>query len=554
MIAVSGGDGFLAKRSDNTPVGVRSRRSGVSARLVPAARRLAIALACALAALAVAGQAAAKKSFGVADTHPVGMPDHGAKFFDLMNDIGMNEDRITILWDAAHPARIDRKAELERMVEQAKAHRIEIVFSVFPQRATALAANPGAATQFVTFLQIVANAFPDVTTFVVGNEFNQPKFYQPQFDANCKSASGGSYMRLLARGYDALKAVNPDITVISSVSPRGNDDCDARSNVSTSPVRFVRDMGIAYRALHRDRAAFDEFGIHLYPNQPTDPIEKGYQWPKVGASNLNRLKQALWDAYHDTAQPVPDWQPATFSYGQGLSALQPVKIWAGEVGWQVKVASGHAKPYYGRENVQVTTEERQAKIYADLVRMMNCDTAVDAMLLYGLVDEPDLDRFQAGLLRADWTPRDSYSTVKQAIARAKSGCEGQPVQWRHSDTVLGAGVDFGKLRVQSLRQRWWGFSATAKEDAGYSAGIFQVRGRALTDTGRDAIVRALAGEGGAKAVLSERNTIKAYWSPIVRFPSKTLRRGNYVYGIRISAAMNPDRTQAFVSRVFQVGK
>jgi len=505
-------------------------------------------------ALVIAGQAAAKKSFGVADTHPVGMADDGAKFFGLMNDVGMNEDRITVLWNAARPTHIERQAALARTVRQAKAHGIELVFAVYPERAAALSTYPNAASQFVTFLQIVANAFPEVTTFVVGNEFNQPKFYQPQFGSNCKSASGETYMRLLTRGYDALKAVNPHITVISSVSPRGNDDCKARSNVSTSPVRFVRDMGNAYRALARNRPAFDEFGIHLYPNQPTDSIEKGYQWPKVGASNLDRLKQALWDAFNGTAQPVPDWQPPAFGYGQGAGALQPVKIWAGEVGWQVKPVGGYGNPYFGRENVQVTTEERQAQIYADLVRIMNCDASVDAMLLYGLVDEPDLDRFQAGLLRADWTPRASYSSVKQAIARAKSGCQGQPVQWRHSDTVLGAGVDFGKLRVQSLRQRWWGFSATAKEDAGYSAGIFQVRGRALTETGREAIVRALSGKGGAKAALSERNTIKAYWAPIVRFPAKALHRGNYVYGIRISAAMNPERTRAFVSRVFQVGK
>jgi len=42
--------------------------------------------------------------------------------------------------------------------------------------------------------------------------------------------------------------------------------------------------------------------------------------------------------------------------------------------------------------------------------------------------------------------------------------------------------------------------------------------------------------------------------PIIRFAQRKLPRGNYVYGIRMRAAMNPDRSRIFVSRPFQVGK
>jgi len=231
-----------------------------------------------------------------------------------------------------------------------------------------------------------------------------------------------------------------------------------------------------------------------------------------------------------------------------------MKIWNGEIGWLVGVRSGGARLYYGRENVQVTTEARQAQIYSDLVERMTCDSTVDAMLFFGLVDEPDLGRFQAGLLRADWTRRPAYSAVKQAIARAKNGCQGRAVQWQPTGSVLGAGVDFGKLRVQPLNQRWWGFSATAREDATYSAGIFHVQGRQVTQHGRQAIFDALSGKGGATPALAEHNVIQAYWSPIVRFPSRRLTRGSYVYGIRISAAMNTDRTTVFVATPFKVGR
>jgi hypothetical protein len=492
-----------------------------------------------VAALFFAGQAAAGPTWGVADTRPVGMQDDGARFFQLMNDVGLTQDRITVLWNPTRPTTIPRLAELRRAVRQADDHKVSIIFSVTQEKATMFSGSPLAADQFATFLQLVANEFPTVKSFVVGNEFNQPRFFQPQFGSNCAGVAGEAYARILAKAYDALHAVNNDIRVITSVSPRGNDNCEARSNRSTSPVRFIHDMGIAYRALNRSRPIFDQFGVHIYPNQSTDSIAKGYQWPKVGASNLDRLKQELWDAFAGTAQPVPD--------------SQPVKIRIGEIGWQVAVQAGPGSPYFGRESVETTTEAKQAQIYPELVRMMNCDPLVDGMLFYGLIDEPNLDRFQAGLLRADWTRRSSFDTVKNAIAKAQDGCQGGTVQWHHVETVLGAGANFGKLKAQPVKQTWWGFSATAREDAVYNAGIYKVDSRRLSEQGRDEIVRSLSGQGGPKPKLASQNTINAYWAPIIRFAKKTLPRGNYAYGIRMRAAMNPDRMKVFVSRPFQVG-
>lgn len=519
--------------------------------------RLTATILCFLAALVLTGQAmagAGSTTFGVADTRPVGMKDDGKAFFDLMNDVGLTEDRITVLWDAQHPTLIPELSELKRAVGQALAHGVTVVFSVTQEKAGALSSSSTAVDQYATYLQILANMFPEVTSYVVGNEFNQPRFFQPQFGNGCKTVAGGIYARILAKAYDALHAANPNITVITSVSPRGNDACEATSNRSTSPVRFIHDMGEAFHAMHRDRPIFDEFGIHIYPNESTDSIAKGYQWPKIGASNLDRLKQELWDAFSDTAQAVPDWQPSVLQYGKGVQGLQPAKIWIGEIGWQVAVPTGPGSPYTGHESVETTTEANQAQIYPELIRMMNCDPLVDAMNFYGFVDEPDLDRFQAGLIRADWTKRPSYDTVKAAIARAKNGCQGGLVQWHHLTSVLGASVDFGKLKTSPLNQTWWGFSATAKEDANYNAGIYKVDGRALSGDERAGIVRSLSGSGGPDAKLTDKNVINAYWAPIIRFPSKTLPRGNYVYGIRIRAAMNPDRTKIFVSRPFQVGK
>ena len=78
------------------------------------------------------------------------------------------------------------------------------------------------------------------------------------------------------------------------------------TNPSHSPVRFIAEMGAAYRASGRRTPLFDEYDMHPYPpNVNTDAYTKKSQWPNAGAANLDRIKQALWDAFHGTGQAVP---------------------------------------------------------------------------------------------------------------------------------------------------------------------------------------------------------------------------------------------------------
>src|SRR5262249_19354982 len=134
---------------------------------------------------------------------------------------------------------------------------------------------------------------------------NQPRFWQPQFSTSGAALSGAAYEPLLAASYDALKSVDPSINVIGiGLSPRGNDDPLAKSNVSISPVRFINDVGIAYRASGPTKPTMDQPGSPPHPNQNTAPPLKGYPWPKAGLPNLDRIKQAVWDAFNGTAQPV----------------------------------------------------------------------------------------------------------------------------------------------------------------------------------------------------------------------------------------------------------
>ena len=88
-----------------------------------------------------------------------------------------------------------------------------------------------------------------------------------------------------------------------AVSPRGSDRPDG-IRPTHSPTAFIRELGEAYRASGRTKPIADDLSVHCYPNVNTDAPSVGYVWPKVGCINLDRFKQAWWDVFHGTGQPV----------------------------------------------------------------------------------------------------------------------------------------------------------------------------------------------------------------------------------------------------------
>lgn len=326
---------------------------------------------------------------------------------------------------------------------------------------------------------------------------------------------------MLARSYDALKGVDPTINVIGvGLSPRGNDNPRASGNVSTSPVKFLQALGAAYRASKRAKPLMDEFAYHLYPSRDTDGLTKGYPWPNAGVTNFDRVKQAFWDAFAGTRQKT---------FEQGL------KVKFDEVGWQVAVPPPAVGAYFGAESITPTTEAAQAGIYAALLRHVACDPSTDAVLFFGLQDEPNLDRWQAGLIRADGTVRPSYNAVKTTIDQTHGNCPGRMRSWRHSNVVDGAKARFRTARRLPNRINSWSFLASADEDAFFAAGIYRLR----------------SGHRGAR-VLSDTGHFDAHLTRYVRFPARRLAPGTYVYSVRFRAKANADRWTRKTSRPFAI--
>ncbi len=496
-------------------------------------RRSAAAVAVICAGLVVvATSAAGGKSqtvrFGVADDTGKYADDGGAAFFGQIASLGLRDDRMTVLWDAAHPLQVVDHAFLDRSIAAAAAAGVQVRLAVRPASASGIGLSAARAQSFANFVGSLAQRYPQVRTFVIGNEPNQPRFWQPQF-AGGKPVAAVGYERALAAAYDAVKAVDPTLTVVGGVlSSRGNDDPHASSNASTSPVRFIQSLGVAYRASRRIRPLMDEFGYHAYPRSNQDSLARGLDWPNAGFSNLARVKQALWDAFGGTGQSTVE---------SGL------RISIDEIGWQTAVPAAAQSAYSGAETVPVTSDAAQATVYGQIVAKAACDSSIASVLFAPFVDESQLAGFQSGLVRADGSKRPSFEAVKSALAHGVR-CAAKPVSWSHTNSVVGARALFGSAKgTHWWKQRVWNFGVRVGEDATYRASIVPVAGRGVLSA-----KQALT----TKPTLSTRGHAKAAWTPLVRFPLKRLTPGRYAYMIDLRAAMAPARERVFVSRTFIV--
>src|SRR5207248_8491962 len=69
-------------------------------------------------------------------------------------------------------------------------------------------------TAFADYTASLARALPSVHEVLVGNEPNLNLFWAPQFGAGDGDPAASGYEALLADTYDALKAVDSNLTVV----------------------------------------------------------------------------------------------------------------------------------------------------------------------------------------------------------------------------------------------------------------------------------------------------------------------------------------------------
>jgi hypothetical protein len=497
----------------------------------------------AIAALTVVGSASADPMrYGVSDDWPKFHPC-GDVWWSAAKDIGYQDLRMTVKWDAGAPTSIPYQANLQMAVDCALLNNIRPILAIYPLQPSAIGSSDAAQQSFSSFVALVAQAFPRVTNFVVGNEPNVNRFWQPQY-VNGQDAAAKDYEHTLALSYDKLKVARPDALVWGpAISSRGNDNANAASNPSHSPVWFIKYMGDAYKASGRTKRIFDEFDFHPYPpTQDTDPFSKKFQWPQAGAANLDRIKQALWDAFSGPYQPTVTEQSG--GVVAAFAAPQTLPINMDEAGEQTAV-TGHEPAYDGAaENVTPISEAQQSANHVELAEIGACDPSVKTVLWFPLIDDTGISSgFQSGNLFADLAKKQSYAGMKNKIASAKGNCQGGvkgvPQTWSHATGVIGAQAIFGGPGTEpgaAPPNRPGGISSlqtsvTANEDAAYKAFVINAQGA---------------------TVASAQGTVKAYFRPAITL-TRAFADGNYTIAIELTAATNPARTVRLTSPAFRVG-
>lgn len=382
--------------------------------------------------LAVAAGALALICTGAASAATIGFSedgtkyadDGGAKLFTEMNKLGPTMNRVVVLWDATQPTVIQDQAFLDRMIPVAKAKNIEIVFAIYPSKPSQAPTTQATADSFCAYAVSVMKKYTYVKKVIIGNEPNQPRFWQPIWNGS-QPASPAAMEGVLASCYDQLKAFDSSIDVIGAgLSPRGNDDSSASSNASISPVRWIAALGKAYKSSGRTKPLFDEFSWHCYPNVNTDDVETGYAWPNTGCVNAARIKLALYDAFHGTAQPqLPAYSPDTT--GTDLFG-NTSRMFIDETGYQVDTSS--LSGYTGNENVPTVSEAQQAINYEKYVHLANCEPTLTAFNIFHIIDEQDRAGIQSGVLRLDFSERpsatDATNSVQHAMTADGGSCKG----------------------------------------------------------------------------------------------------------------------------------
>ena len=485
------------------------------------------------------GQVRSVPVVGVADDAPKYADDGGAAMWAQLHDLGMREARISVDFDPAQPTKIQEKAFLDRSIAKAADSGIDVTFSVYPHVPRALATDTDARiADFGAYLALLARTYPEVRKYIVLNEPNEGFFFAPQYSGR-KNVSAAIAFKALAAGYDRLKKVDPSITVIGlGLSPDGN------GRTSTPPVRFIKALGDAYRTSGRSKPIMDELAYHIHPRDSRTFSDKThFRWPNGGPADLNRIKQAIWDAFHGTAQP-------TFAEGVGDAQPSPLRFVLAEVAVQVQIQNSLADRYTNAENVPVADEAQQAKAYPALLRWFACDRDVSDVLLFLLIDQPDLKRYQSGLLRIDGSKRPAFDSVKSAIPKlARCGVERI---WRHTTRVFGARAVYGSKTRFPLVQSVFGVSVTAGEDATAKAGLFRIAGP-RAPVNRKLLARALdRGPAAGGPVHYDTARVRARFLPRLEVHG-TFRRGFYRWVIRVRSAMNTGRTSLLVGPVIRVG-
>jgi hypothetical protein len=458
--------------------------------------------------------------------------------------LGLSAFRVSLAWA---PGQVELTALDSRSFDAMvpAAFGLRIVVTVY---GTARSAPLDAAgrTAYCTYLQHLLERYPAIDDVVIWNEANLGFFWQPQFDANGASVAPAAYGRLLAQCWDALHALRPGVNLLTSTSPGGNDNPNAVSNVSHAPGSFLRKLGAAYRASGRARPIFDTVGHNPYGMSSAEPPGRRHLTPShISQGDNDRLVQALADGFLGTAQPTPRDCRA------GEPSVPCVRVWYLEAGYQTSPDAAHRGQYTGRENDARTVPDvaarkvdrpsQAAQLEAGL-ELAYCQDSVGGFFNFLLWDEPDLARWQSGVLWVDGSKKSSFDALKRAVAAVTAGdldCAAlrasQATPLHPAPDAIVDRIEWSATTVFSRFNEIWNFAIAARVHASYRATMYRI------------------GAGGRRATrLRTDGSLLRARPRVVRLPVRSLQPGRYRIGVVVARKRPPRVAVTRYSPVFAI--
>jgi hypothetical protein len=430
---------------------------------------------------------------------------------DKLKLAGLRGVRMTQEWapGQTEPGGDDFDA-LKNAVAAAQLDGVQVILSVTNHGSRTTPLSDQDQSDFATYAANVARALPYVRDFVIGNEPNLNRYWLPQFGLDGSDVAAPAYESLLAKTYDALKAVSPKLTVLGgAVSPRGIDRPNTGRDTH-SPTTFITDMGAAYKASGRTTPIMDEFAFHPYGDNSSQPPDFQHSSStSIGLGDYGKLVALLGAAFDGTAQ-----------FGSTLPIVYD------EYGVETQIPAAKAKFYTGREptTTKPTDPDTQGAYYAQAIALVFCQPTVRGIFLFHSVDETNLDRWQSGLYYADGRAKSSLKGVRAAAEASRRGivarCAGLQLPVR-------ARVD--RFSRQNGR---FAFRLRCDIDCVYRARVEKLPAHSTT------LAKSGRAPGGAAVRVS--------------FPGRRIAPGLYRFTVRLVAPVNPGPPLAIQSGEFSL--
>ena len=321
---------------------------------------------------------------------------------------GFRAVRITSFWRPGLTSPSDDELRILRNVGDAAARNgVRVYVTVMSPGSATTPLTDAALGDFASYASALVRGVPSIEHVVVGNEPNLNRFWLPQFGLDGTSASPAAYLALLARTYDALKAVSPGVRVYGgALSPRGSDR-PGGVRPTHSPTKFVAELGIAYRASGRALPVMDAFVIHPYgDNSSQAPSTAHPNTTTIGIADYDKLVTLLGAAFDGTAQ-----------------AGSKLPIFYGEFGIESDIPSAKASLYTGTEPAvtRPVSEATQAAFYEQALALAFCQPTVGGVLFFLSRDERARPGWQSGIHYTDGTPKTSKPRVTASLDRTTGG-------------------------------------------------------------------------------------------------------------------------------------